>query len=250
MTIHFRSRIQSPIQHTDKLFPGGYQGCCCTGDAGSIAFQSTLGECNALDGYFRYSASNCNFACPPRGQTGCCCACSFAGMTSGVEKCACEDLGGNWVEGDCNDRDADEFCVTTDPFSGVQRDARLKTACCGVTLIGGVTSSYCEEVCTPFECEDNTVTGYSSNYFVGVNSCSEIQSFCSLTPLTAPSTQQPKYTLEDYVYGNCCLQGTRCRCIERITLKDCSDLNGSFYFLGEPEYDCLICYKNCTKGDE
>lgn len=250
MTIHFRSRIQSPIQHTDKLFPDGYRGCCCTGDVGSVPFESTLGECNALDGYFRYSLNNCNYACPPKGQTGCCCACSLGGMTSGVEECTCEDLGGVWVEGNCSNQNADVLCIATNSLNGVTTDVRKKSACCGITLQGGVTTAYCEEVCTPFECEDNTITGYRSNYFVNVNSCSSIQNLCSLSPPQVPLTSPPKDTLEDYVYGNCCLQGTLCRCLRDVTLKNCSDLNGSFYLLGEPEYDCSMCYKNCSKGRE
>jgi len=247
MTIHFRSRIQSPIQHTDKLFPSGYNGCCCTGGKPSTGFDSTLGECNALDGYFKYTTLPCSsFECPPKGKTGCCCACAFSGMTSGVEECTCQDLGGIWVEGDCSNQNQEFLCIRDDD----EIDVRKKSACCGVTFIGGITQAYCELVCTPYECEDNTIPGFSSNYFVGVHDCPTIQTFCSLPPQFAPLTAPPKDTLEDYIYGNCCIQGKSCRCIENITLKNCSMLNGSFYLLGEKEYDCNMCYRNCSKGSE
>ena len=237
--------------HTDKLFPSGYRGCCCTGDTGSVSFESPLGECNALDGYFKYIPDfiNCNaHQCITKGKTGCCCACSFGGMTSGVEECTCEDLGGVWVEGDCSNQSEDLLCKITDPVNALEFDYRKKTACCGVTLIGGVTQAYCELVCTPAECEDNTLPGFRSNYFYGVNTCSAAQIQCSLPSQFAAANYNGNATLEDYVYGNCCIQKAACQCLQDVTLSQCLNVNGSFYILGEVEYDCSMCYKNCSRA--
>ena len=253
MTIHFRSRIESPIKHIDKLFPNGINGCCCTAGYPYTAFDSTLGECNGLDGYFIYQPIPCSsYECPRKGVTGCCCACAFSGMTSGISECECQDLLGVWTAGDCSNQNPDVLCIR--PLSSYNdyqgTDARKKNACCGVTLVGDTPQPYCETVCTPWECEDNTISGFSSNFFIGVYSCPGVQTFCSLPPQFAALTSPPKETLEDYVYGNCCLQGTKCICLENVTLKRCISLNGSFYLAEELEYDCKMCYKHCTQGEE
>lgn len=245
MTIHFRSRIQSPINYNNYLFPGTV-GCCCTGPAGiqTSFFESTFGACNALGGYFKLSESgSCEGQCFPQGTTGCCCACVYAGMTEGIEKGKCEDLEGNWIAGECPE-DENDICVTTDN----SKDFSEFKKCCGYTLINGVTTPVCFSVCTEEECSKLTVGNLVSVYYPN-SSC-----------LTSPNCQgtqslqdSPNNTLltgnpEKDIYGNCCIQGIPCKCFEGINLFTCKGLNGSFYVLGEIDYPCSECLKNCTEG--
>lgn len=245
MTIHFRSRIQSPIDYTSYLFPGT-NGCCCTGTSEELAisFQSTYGACNALGGYFTVS-SECGYSCLPKGATGCCCACSYAGLTEGIEKATCEDKDGIWQAGSCSELIADAFCI-----SGTGRDVRLNRKCCGYTLIGGITQSKCYSVCTEEECSKLTVGNYVPIFYPGTESC-ESDPECPVLQGNSQSTNSSFITgnsLRDS-YGNCCVQGIPCKCYESISFSACERLNGSFYVLGDKEFSCENCISNCTRGD-
>lgn len=242
MTIHFRTRIQSPINYSEYLFPG-VSGCCCTlsSDEGGSFFASTFAACNALGGYFKVSET-CEGDCLPKGQTGCCCACSYGGMTSGIEKTLCEDLGGNWMSGECPETSA-EICISgTKNFSDYKK-------CCGYTLIAGITQTECFNVCTEEECSKLTVGNLIPVFNPSTN--------CTINPV-CPGTQglqePPNSTFltgdpEKDTYGNCCVQGIPCTCFTGINLYTCKQLNGSFYVLGEQDYPCSECINNCTEGE-
>lgn len=247
MSIHFRSRIQSPINYNQQLFPG-VNGCCCTGswdDHNATQFQSTFGECNALGGWFSLSNDPndlCYNTCFTSGRTGCCCACSYSGMTEGVEKLTCEDIGGNWSEGPCP-ADSASICI-----SGFI-DYTSQKKCCGYTFVDGQTQSWCFDVCTEEECSKLTVGNLVPMYYP-TTTC-EIDSSCQgpqgaqTPPNNAVLTGDPAKDL----YGNCCVQGSPCRCHEGISLYDCQKINGSFYVLGEVDYYCSECIRNCTVGE-
>lgn len=245
MSIHFRSRIKSPINYTGYLFPG-LNGCCCVGssDDGSVPFKATLNECNALGGYFTVTEDdNCDKSpCLPKGSTGCCCSCSYGGMTEGIEKATCEDLDGIWKVGLCPQK-KEEITFCTDPYG---RNVKNKRACCGVTFEGGETYSYCENVCLARECVDNTIEGYSPKFYVNGEQCPQN---CSgiLDKKQIKYGDQDTGKLETDVYGNCCIQSTPCICLENLSFDVCNRLNGSFYVLGEPNYSCEDCTKNCSQ---
>lgn len=248
MTIHFRSRIQSPVNYSSFLFPG-LSGCCCVGSSnqGSFPFTSTLGECNALGGYFTVASTCESVSCLPQGILGCCCACSYGGMTANVERTVCEDLDGTWQEGPCPlIAQQTAFCTSNG------RDVRNKRACCGVTFSGGETFTYCEDVCLARECADNTVGNYIPKFYINGQQCTSIPPpDCSAIMGTEglisgdSSTGRP----EDDIYGNCCVQDNPCRCFESVTLSTCNRLNGSFYVLGETDYQCSECLANCTREE-
>jgi hypothetical protein len=245
MSIHFRSRIQSPVNYSAFLFPGT-NGCCCTGSSSdlSFAFTSTVGECNALGGYFSV-AENCSTVnCLPRGTTGCCCACSYGGMTEGIERTVCEDLDGVWQEGACPE-DPAAFCI-----AGDGRDVRDKRRCCGFTLSNGETLPQCYDVCLARECVLLTVGDYTPTFYPTPGSCDTHPPCSGLSDnlqisFTPPDTGQPS----NDVYGNCCVQDNPCRCYESVTFNVCERLNGTFYLMGEKDYPCSECLNNCSREE-
>lgn len=190
MTIHHRSRIKSPINYADYVTLFGYLGCCCRLESlGLTADETTFAECNADGGYYFFppQGTPCSLlSCPVGGITGCCCACSYMttaqkalldadiygatfGMREGIGQCQCEDIGGKWTQGPCGLTRPKDFCRKP---NGV--DVRLPKACCGATLelqtnAAGtqqlVPVAYCEDVCTPKDCSDNTIQGYLATYY-------------------------------------------------------------------------------------
>ena len=245
MSIHFRSRIQSPINYSGFLFPG-INGCCCTGSSedGVVPFKSTLNECNALGGYFSVTEeSTCiNSPCLPKGATGCCCACSYNGMTEGIELGTCEDLDGIWQQGPCPPvEDENQFCT-----NAYGRNVKNKRACCGVTYQNGETYAYCEDVCLARECADNVVGNYVAKFYVNGEPCpQDCSAILGNNDLTFGDGDTGKPQTD--VYGNCCIQSNPCRCVESVTLDICNKLRGSFYVLGESDYPCSECLKNCSQ---
>lgn len=244
MSIHFRSRIQSPINYSTYLFPG-VSGCCCTGSSedGAVPFESTFGACNALNGYFSMSP-DCKNSCFPKGKTGCCCASFYSGMSDGIEKTQCEDLNGIWSSSPCKDLDSEKFCITGD------KDIRLKKKCCGYTLIDGSVESRCYSVDTEEECSKLTVKGYTPVFYETGETCQKNPECPSIIQNKKPNnTTFLTGVIEKDTYGNCCIQGIPCRCIETISFYDCDRLNGSFYLLGDKEFSCSECERNCTNGE-
>lgn len=244
MSIHFRSRIQTPIDYSAYLF-SGMSGCCCTGssDISSKSFKSTYGACNALGGYF-FEADECSGFCLPQGKTGCCCACFYGGITEGIEKTVCEDLDGVWTEGSCSKVNPATFCISGD------RDVRNTRKCCGYTLIAGTTQSKCFSVCTEADCAKLNSDGYSTIFYPATGNC-DTNPGCSSVINTKKPNNSSFITgnVELDTYGNCCVQGVPCRCFESINFKDCERLNGSFYLLGEKDFSCSECSRNCTQGE-
>lgn len=243
MTIHFRSRIKTPINYSQELFMGKI-GCCCTGSAPTDPFESTYQECNKLGGYFTVSSSETGCVpCPEKGTTGCCCSCAYNGLTSGIERCACEDLGGNWQPGSCIGVNPDHLCVSD------EIDARVLKKCCGYTLSSGNVLSICVDVCTEEECSKLGIQNYIPIFFPN-SSCTQnstcpiiqgnFQYLANSSIITGNS--------ENDTYGNCCIQGNPCRCFTSISMSNCRQLNGSFYQLGDIEFSCEDCIANCTKG--
>lgn len=246
MSINFRAKIKSEIDYSSYLFPGSL-GCCCTGssDRGSIPFQSSYGECMASSGYFYVSDSgSCDQACLPQGTTGCCCSCFYGGMTEGIERSLCEDKNGIWKSGPC-DEAADIFCITS---SGI--DKRSLRKCCGFTFSSGQIVPICIDVCTEEDCSKQKVNeNYVPVFYPQLTcednpSCPEIQGIIAM---------QNNYFLTgipfDDTYGNCCIQGKKCRCLQNVSYSYCSSVNGSFYRLQDAESSCADCLANCTNGE-
>lgn len=244
MTIHFRSRIQTPIDYSSYLFPG-LSGCCCTGSSNvsSTSFKSSYGACNSLGGYF-FEAQECSSPCFPQGRTGCCCSCFHGGMTEGIEKTVCEDLDGTWVEGSCSKLIASTFCISDD------RDVRSRRKCCGYTFMAGITQSKCFSVCTEEDCSKLNTDGYSTIFYPGTGSCEENSDCSSILETKKPDNSSfITGDIELDTYGNCCIQGVPCVCLESINFKECKKYNGSFYLFGEQDFPCSECAKNCTQGE-
>lgn len=249
MTIHFRSRIQSPIDYSPYLF-GGVNGCCCTGSnsQGATPFQASYGECMASSGYFYVSENgSCSNSCLPQGRTGCCCACQYNGMTEGIEKSVCEDKNGIWQEGTCpSTENEDSFCMTS-----YGMDARIPRKCCGFTLSEeGAITPICVDVCSEEECSKQKVEGNYVPVFYPDISCTDNSDCPQIqgTLMFANSSFLTGNPIDD-IYGNCCIQGKKCRCLENITYSDCEKINGSFYQLQDKEFSCADCFANCTKGE-
>ena len=243
MTIHFRSRIQSPVDYSAFLFPGT-NGCCCTGSSSDLAFAftSTPGECNALGGYFSLSENCSTVSCLPRGVTGSCCACSYGGMTEGIEKSVCEDLDGVWREGPCPE-DPETFCI-----AGDGRDVRDKRRCCGFTFTGGVTLPECTNVCLARECAERALGSYIPTFYPNQGTCEENPPCSGIQDslqLNFGGSETGNQTTD--VYGNCCVQDSPCRCYESVTFSVCEKLNGTFYIMGEQDYPCSECINNCSR---
>jgi hypothetical protein len=161
-------------------------------------------------------------------------------MTEGIERATCEDLDGIWMVGSCPE-DENQICI-----NGYGRNVKEKRACCGVTYQGGETYAYCEDVCLARECTDNTVGNYIPKFYVNGEQCPQDCSAILGNPqlnFGDGDTGKP----QSDVYGNCCIQGTPCRCIQSITLDLCNKLNGSFYVLGETNYSCEDCTENCSQ---
>lgn len=234
MTIHFRTRIQSPIDYSVNLFPGT-NGCCCTGSSEDVAFESSYGNCNALGGYFT-EASNCSqVQCLPTGTTGCCCACLYNGATEGIEYSVCQDLDGVWQAGPCP---TSPNCT----FNG--RDVRLKRACCGFTYdSNGSVITECFDVCTEKDCYNLRISPYSSTFYPTGGNCSSP----SIPNCSAPQGSAMNDDRTE-IFGNCCVQGMPCKCYKNITPTACSLVNGSFYVLGDPEFSCDDCLSNCSES--
>lgn len=164
-------------------------------------------------------------------------------MTSGIERSVCIDYGGNWITGDCPET-SDEICIVE------PKDFRDPKKCCGYTLISGVTISQCFDVCTEEECSKLTVGNLVPVYYPSIScfpdsNCQGTQGLQE-PPNSTFLTGDP----EKDTYGNCCIQGIPCRCIEGINLYSCKRLNGSFYVLGEPDFPCSECTRNCTEGSQ
>lgn len=245
MTINFRSKIKSPINYSQYLF-GGTVGCCCTGSNfhGALPFQSSYGECMASSGYFYISDSgSCEGGCLPQGTTGCCCACSYGGMTEGIEKSLCEDKNGIWQAGPCREN-PDIFCLGP---NGV--DARLPKKCCGFTLSSGQVTPICVNVCTEEDCSNYKVDNYVTVFYPTI-SCLD-DPFCP--QIQGIMGSQNSYFItgnpQDDIYGNCCIQGKKCRCLSNVSYSSCLRFNGSFYRLEDIEYSCVDCLANCTNGE-
>lgn len=233
MTIHFRSRIQTPVDYSSVLFPGT-QGCCCTGPYPEYsAFSSSYGQCNALNGYFSISDSCTNVACFPQGITGCCCACAYGGATSGIEYSVCQDLDGVWQSGDCNPT---PNCIKNG------RGVTLPRACCGFTYDSNDNIiSECFDVCTEKDCYALRLGGFSPTFYPTGGNCVILGPTCS-APQIAPMNDNRTDT-----FGNCCVQGTPCRCYKNMTNELCEGINGSFYLMGDPEFSCTDCLNNCSE---
>ena len=250
MSIHFRTRTQSPVNYSKYLFPG-VNGCCCTGSSkeGYFPFKSTFGECNGLGGYFQLTeSSSCDqLSCLPKGTTGCCCSCTHQGMADNIEKTQCDDLDGTWSPEPCfKIIDVLSFCTKNN------RDVRKKRACCGVTLTAGQTLTYCEDVCLARECADNTIGSFVPKFYVNGERCTDYPPpQCSGILGNDDIIYSGDVTgnLANDVKGNCCIQDTPCRCIENINLNDCNKLGGSFYVLGETDFWCSSCIENCTRSE-
>jgi hypothetical protein len=234
MTIHFRSRIQTPLDYTEYLFPG-VQGCCCTGSSPDTAFPSSYGNCNALDGYFTISET-CDFTCFPKGTTGCCCACAYDGATNGIEYSVCQDLDGVWTPGLC-DVEAPS-CIN---FQG--RDVRNKRACCGFTYDStGTVISDCFDVCTEKDCYALKLGNFAPTFFPTGGNCTVLIDACASSPQGLAMNND-----RTEILGNCCVQGAPCKCYKNITPTACDLVNGSFYLLGDPEFSCTDCINNCSE---
>jgi len=233
MSIHFRSRIQSPIDYSDQLFPGT-NGCCCTGS--NSPFPASYGECNAVDGYFQADLGDscASTLCLPTGKTGCCCACLYGGMTEGIEYSFCQDIDGAWQEGNCP-TNADEFCVNS-----AGRDVRLKRACCGYTS-GNVPM--CFNVCTEQDCYNLRSGNLASTFYPTGGNCEQINPSCS----SPQDSSLNNNTVE--IYGNCCVQGSPCRCYKNVTIEACNFITGAFYLSNDPEFSCTDCINNCSETE-
>lgn len=231
MTIHFRSRIQSPIDYSEYLFPGT-NGYCCTGGYPDFQqpFQTSYGNCNALGGHFRVTPEGCL----PIGITGCCCACAYGGATSGIEYSLCQDLDGVWVAGDCP---PEPICTDSNG-----RGVTFPRACCGFTYdSAGDIISECFEVCTEKECYALRLGNFASTFYPTNSNCSSVT--CT-SPQIAPMNDN-----RDKIFGNCCVQGIPCRCYKNLTFEACEVAGGAFYILGDPEFSCDDCVKNCSEGN-
>jgi len=227
MTIHFRTRIQSPIDYSTNLFPGE-NGCCCTGPYPNASFPSSYGNCNALNGYFTQGSECSTITCLPTGATGCCCACAYGGATEGVEYSVCQDLDGVWELGTCP---SSPNCISNG------RNVIDKRACCGYS--GG--KPQCIDVCTEKDCFDLRFPPYSSTFFPTGGNCLDINPTCS-----SPSGDQLNDNRIDII-GNCCVQGMPCKCYKNVTSTACDFIDGSFYILGDPEFSCEDCLNNCSE---
>lgn len=195
MTLHHRSKISTVIDYSDYFTVNSSLGCCCKITFGSpVAEESSFAACNAIGGFYIIPEANQTCAsvpCPVGGYTGCCCACKYLtpeqralveadilgatyGMVDGVPQCECEDIGGKWILGPCDRSKPTDFCRKP---NGV--DVRLPKACCGATFIeltnNGVVqivpSAFCEDVCTPKECSDNTILNYIATYYSNGRRC-------------------------------------------------------------------------------
>jgi hypothetical protein len=232
MTIHFRTRIQSPIDYSANLFPGE-NGCCCTGSSENSAFVSSYGNCNALGGYFTQQENCSEITCLPTGRTGCCCACAYEGATEGVEYSVCQDLDGVWEEGPCSES---PICIKNG------RDVTEKRACCGFTYdASNNIISQCFDVCIEKDCFDLRIQPYSSTFYPTGGDCTILGNLCSSPQLVGMNNNR-----EDFL-GNCCVQGRPCKCYKNITFDACNFINGSFYYLGDPEPSCEDCLNNCSE---
>lgn len=232
MTIHFRTRIESPVDYSRVLFPGTL-GCCCTGPDPNTAFESSYGNCNALNGYFTIETDCSNVQCFPQGTTGCCCACSYDGATEGIEFSVCQDLDGVWEEGPCTES---PICVNSNG-----RDVQDKRACCGYTYDdSGNIVSRCFDVCTEQDCYALRLGGFAPTFFPTGGDCFVVNPSCA-TPQTAQMNN------DTTIVGNCCIQGYPCRCFKNLSFDQCELLSGSFYILGDPESSCEDCIKNCSE---
>lgn len=231
MSIHFRSRIQSPIDYSSVLFPGT-EGCCCTGAYPEYsAFQSSYGNCNALGGYFSVSQECSSITCLPLGQTGCCCACAYGGTAEGIEYSVCQDLDGVWQSGACT-----QTSSCTNPQG---RDVRNKRPCCGFTYDGSQNIiSQCFEVCNEKDCYALRLGDFSPTFYPTGGNCQTV---------SCTSPQFASMNIDTRVLGNCCVQGIPCRCYKNFSYENCEFLNGSFYILGDPEFSCTDCLNNCSE---
>lgn len=232
MTIHFRSRIQSPIDYSGYLFSGA-SGCCCTGSNPETAFASSYGNCNELGGYFTI-AENCDFTCLPTGATGCCCACTYDGATEGIEYSVCQDLDGVWTPGPCG--------KTPNCINALGRDVTQKRACCGFTYdsLNNIIPE-CFNVCIEKDCYALKLGDFSPTFYPTGGNCELLQPNCSSPQGAAMNNERTE------ILGNCCVQGIPCKCFKNVTLTACDLINGSFYISGDPEFSCTDCINNCSE---
>lgn len=241
MTIQFRYNIKSVT--TDDYFLSR-KGCCCTGSNNIgeqifFPYPTSYSKCNADGGYFVIN-DDLNFddcsnlgPCPTKGITGCCCACSYGGITEGIEFDVCQDLNGNWQQGPCPE-DTD-LCI-----SG-SIDFRNKKACCGYTLIGGNPTSRCFDVCTEKECFDLRYQELASTYYPVGGACAVLNPSCSSSQIQSLNDNITE------ILGNCCVQGFPCTCYTNLSFNQCELINGSFYLTTDPEFSCDDCINNCSE---
>jgi hypothetical protein len=188
MSINFRTRSQTIVDYSSYIQTTNVTGCCYVFDADTNTVgqfvDTTLSQCNQLNGYFMSGACDPNNTITPA-STGCCCACSLftppdtSTYVKNTTLCECESIGGLWtLNYDCSSTQTptqiDALCKTGTPEQSNVIDFRPKKACCHPEVQDdGTISSECTDVCNEKECAEKTIFPYISTFYNNGRKCDE-----------------------------------------------------------------------------